>query len=94
MILYFFKSEKCIPCKAVFPKLKQLLQTFPNIELIVIDILNQPELSGQFLVFTSPFIVVTKDDKEIARFSGLLSIEVIREKLNILAKNYEDTSEL
>ena len=94
IILYYFKSKGCLPCQAALPKIKHLLKLYSFIQLQEIDIHEQPELSGQLLVFSTPFIVIIKNNKEIARLSGLLSINVIREKLNILAKNYSETSEL
>ena len=83
--LLYFKSDRCLPCKAIREKVEKILKNdFPEIKLKIIDVDNNPETSGQSLVFTVPLIIGKKDNKEIFRFSAYGSMDQLKEKLTNL----------
>jgi len=83
--LMYFKSDSCIPCKALLNKITPLIQNeFNSVQLKIIDIQKSPEIAGQRLVFTVPFMIINYDQKEAFRLSAYTSIQEVREKLNKL----------
>lgn len=83
--LLYFKSNRCLPCKAILEKFETILKNdFPDIDLKIIDIDESPEVSGQSLVFTVPLIIGKKNNKEVFRFSAYGSMEQLKEKLTNL----------
>lgn len=84
--LLYFKSERCLPCKAILEKVQKILKNdFPNIQLTIIDVDKNPEISGQSLVFTVPLLIAKKNNKEIFRFSAYGSMDQLKEKLSNIA---------
>lgn len=80
--LLYFKSERCLPCSVLLEKVKSILfEDFHNIKLTIIDVDENPEVSGQSLVFTIPLIIAKKDNKEFFRFSAYGSMDQLKEKL-------------
>jgi thiol-disulfide isomerase/thioredoxin len=57
-------------------------QTFPKMELIMIDGISNRELAGRFNIFSFPTILVYFDGKEFTRFSQYVSINQIKEKIS------------
>lgn len=74
--LIFFSSKTCVVCGALKPKLLNLANEF-GIPFKEIDISENPAESGKFLVFSAPTVVLTKNGKEINRWSGVFSVNEI-----------------
>ena len=61
-VLIYFKNDNCAPCLVLRPKVKELIdEFFPNIEMIVIDSVQQPEFAGEFQVYANPTLLVFFD---------------------------------
>lgn len=88
MKFQYFKNDKCNVCKALLPKIHQLSQKY-DIELEVIDVIENPEIPAQKLVFTVPTVLLIDEDIEIGRFARNFSInEIINtiERYNEISK--------
>ncbi|MGI6730794.1 MAG: thioredoxin family protein [Anaerovoracaceae bacterium] len=71
LFVLYFSSTECGVCHAVLPRLINLLEEY-NVEIATIDINRLREISGQYLVFTVPTILLIKNGKEILRESRFI----------------------
>ena len=84
-ILIYFKNDNCAPCLVLRPKVKELIdEFFPNIEMIVVDSLEQPEFAGEFQVYANPTLLVFFDGKEYIRKSKFVAIPQLKEEISRL----------
>ena len=84
-ILVYFKNDNCAPCLVLRPKVKELLnETFPSIEMIVVDTVEQPEFAGEFHVFANPTLLVFFDGKEYIRKSKYVAIPELKGEISRL----------
>lgn len=74
IVLFYFSTPTCNVCKALLPKVENLLENFPEIEKRYIDMTRFKELSGKFSIFNFPTILVFIDKKETIRKSRFISI--------------------
>ncbi|MED4785119.1 thioredoxin family protein [Brevibacillus choshinensis] len=70
--LLFVKMANCSVCDATFEKTKELLKSYPQIEFLVASIERIPSLSGEFLIFTAPTILLFMGGKEVFRQSRIV----------------------
>jgi thioredoxin 1 len=69
------------------PKVKELTEQYPGVEFSYINIRELPQISGQYLVFAVPTIILFSDGKEQRRYSRHFSIDDLQfdlEKLHSL----------
>ena len=84
-MLIYFKNDNCAPCLVLRPKVKELVdESFPNIEMIVIDSVEQPEFAGEFQVYANPTLLVFFDGKEYIRKSKFVAIPELRGEISRL----------
>lgn len=77
MKILYFKNDKCSVCGAVHPKVKRITEEY-EIGFEVIDVVENPEIAGQFLVLTVPTVLILDDnEQELARFARNFSISDI-----------------
>lgn len=70
MAIIYFSNDTCNVCKVLKPKIAQLAgEQFPKAEMFYVDTLKNPDIAGQFRVFTIPTIDIYVQSKEHARFS-------------------------
>ena len=83
--LIYFKNDNCTPCLVLRPKVKELVdEFFPNIEMIVIDSVEQPEFAGEFQVYANPTLLVFFDGKEYIRKSKHVAISQLKGEISRL----------
>ena len=57
-VLVYFSHEKCNVCKILKPKISELIKSkFSKIKFYYVDTVNNPEISGQYGIFTVPTII-------------------------------------
>ena len=84
-ILIYFKNDNCAPCLVLRPKVKELMdEFFPNIEMIIIDSIEQPEFAGEFQVYANPTLLVFFDGKEYIRESKFVAIPQLKAEIGRL----------
>jgi len=84
-ILIYFKNDNCAPCLVLRPKVKELMdESFPNIEMIVIDSVEQPEFAGEFQVYANPTLLVFFEGKEYIRKSKFVAIPELKAEISRL----------
>lgn len=72
-----FYSPGCGACLAVERKLEALEEKFPTWNFLRVNTLENPEVAGDYSVFTVPTILVFLDGKELNRWSRNFSIDEI-----------------
>ncbi len=82
-ILCYFSTEKCTVCKALKPKVSQLIQEeYPHIKLVYISSDLYPEIAGQYRVFAAPTLLLFFDGREFIRKSRAFGIDELRREID------------
>src|SRR6056297_2953843 len=77
-VMVYFTTPGCNVCKALKPKIKQLLSDhFSKVEFIEINAEEHTELSADFSVFAVPTILIYFNGTEHYRKSRYISIQEI-----------------
>lgn len=89
--LLYFSGDHCSVCKALKPKLfDAITESYPNLDIEVVNIGLSPEIAAQHLVFTLPVLLIMLDDKEQYRFVRSFSVSEVIEKLKRINLLYEN----
>ena len=76
ILLAYFSHDKCSVCKALLPKVKELIQRdFPQVLLTYCNIEHAPFLAAQLSIFTAPALVIYVQGKEYVRYTGNIGLE-------------------
>lgn len=76
-----FEAEWCGQCKALAPILKRVLENHADITLTTVDIETEEETTLKYNIRNLPTLVFIKDDIEIGRTSGVLTANVLEDKI-------------
>ncbi|WP_127836785.1 thioredoxin family protein [Clostridium prolinivorans] len=82
IVLLYFGSNNCNVCTAMKPKVKEILEEFPKIKSVQIDVEKSLEISASYEIFTIPAILIFIEGKEIIREARYISIQNLREKID------------
>lgn len=80
--ILYFSSRNCNVCHAILPKLLNLVEDY-TIKVAQISIDELVEVTGQFLVFTVPTILIMHEGKEILRESRFIDLRAVERILNL-----------
>jgi len=83
MELILFSSNRCGVCAPLREKLEKLAQEL-QVEFKEVKIEEKPQEAAQRLIFSAPTVVLEEGGKELARWSGIFSVEQVREKVEFL----------
>lgn len=76
-----FEAEWCGQCKALAPILKRVLENHTDITLTTIDIETEEETTLKYNIRNLPTLVFIKDDIEVGRTSGVLTADILEDKI-------------
>ncbi len=76
-----FEAEWCGQCKALAPILKKVLENHTDITLTTIDIETEEETTLKYNIRNLPTLVFIKDNIEVGRTSGVLTANVLEDKI-------------
>jgi thiol-disulfide isomerase/thioredoxin len=82
--LLYFTTPDCGVCKMLYPRLLNEIQEF-NFPLLKVDSARFTELSGQYLVFAVPTVLIIHQQKEVLRESRYIDFTKISRLLNLLS---------
>lgn len=82
-VILFFRSEDCGVCQSMYLKTLEELKD-RDLDLISIQIKDHKEISGQFLVFIAPTIVILEKGVETLRESKFINLDKIKKKISSL----------
>ena len=81
-LLAYFSTDACNVCKALKPKVQQLLEDeFPEIKMAYVRSDVLPDVAGQNRIFAAPTILVFFDGHEYIRESRNIGIGELREAI-------------
>lgn len=76
-----FEAEWCGQCKVLAPILKRVLENHTDITLTTIDIETEEEITLKYNIRNLPTLVFIKDDIEVGRTSGVLTADMLENKI-------------
>ncbi len=74
LLVAYFSYPECSVCKVLRPRVEALTRQM-GIDFVYVDTHLHPEISGQFIVFAVPTIVIFVEGKEAKRFSRHFGME-------------------
>ena len=77
ILLYFTRAE-CPECHGLGPRIGRLGQSFPDIEILHIDLDRMPAAAGRYLIFDVPGLVFYLRGKPVARYTGGVDYVTLR----------------
>ena len=82
-VLVDFWAEWCGPCRMVSPILEKLGETMSDqIKIVKLNVDENQEEASKYGVMSIPTYLILKDGKEVERFVGVTSKEVIKHKIS------------
>lgn len=78
-----FWAPWCGPCKMMEPILEELKKEFAGkVEIVEINVDENPEMSGRYGVMSIPTYVIEKDGKEVGRKIGFTAKDELAKLIN------------
>ncbi len=71
----YFSHDKCNVCKVLKPQVQEIVGEFKDIDFLYVNIKESPEISGQFMVFAVPTVILFFEGREAKRYSRHISIQ-------------------
>ena len=87
LFLIDFWSPTCPPCQKMSLILDNVAQEVKEVRFGKVNILEEPEITGEYKIPATPTIIIFKDGKAIERAVGLRSEQVFIDKLNSLIRD-------
>ena len=84
-VLVDFWAEWCPPCHTITPVMEALASEFEGSAKVgKLDVEEIPALAERFAIRSFPSLLFFKDGKEVDRVTGVVSKEVLAEKITAL----------
>ena len=81
-LLAYFSTDFCNVCKSLRPKIESLIQEeFPLRRTVYVNSEKNPEIAGQYRIFTAPVILVFFEGRETLRKMRNAGINELRQDL-------------
>jgi thiol-disulfide isomerase/thioredoxin len=81
MVLVYFSGNHCSVCKVLKPRVNELLNKFPNIKRLEVEVENSIEISAQYNIFTVPSLLLFIEGKEVIREQRHMSLLELEDKI-------------
>lgn len=82
MLLVYFGSNTCSVCRDIMPKIDAMIDSYPFIKAVEVEVQKLPELSASYGVFTAPVVMLFIEGKETVREAGIMSLISLDEKIS------------
>jgi len=82
MLLVYFSRNTCSVCRDIIPKIDTMIDSYPLIKAVKIEVQKLPELSASYGVFTVPVVMLFIEGKETVRQAGIMSLISLEEKIS------------
>ncbi|ANF95817.1 thioredoxin family protein [Paenibacillus bovis] len=79
--LLLLKMHNCSVCEAVQPQTARLLEDYPQIAGAYIYVEDAPELASEYLIFTSPVLILFYEGKEVYRAARFIRFAELEQQL-------------
>jgi thioredoxin len=74
----YFSYPACSVCKVLRPKIEALAGQYNSVGFTYLDTEKQPEIAGQYSVFTVPSILIFVEGRESKRLSRNFSVNEVQ----------------
>lgn len=82
-LLVYFSTAGCSVCKILKPKIElMLVEKYPQVKLLYVDIDDVPEAAGLHRIFTVPVVLVFFMGKETIRRIRVFSTEELNKEIS------------
>lgn len=82
LTLLLLKTQNCSVCEAVQPKVTTLLEGYEHIAGAFVYMEDVPELAGEYMIFTSPVLLLMMEGKEVYRAARFILFEELADQLD------------
>lgn len=82
MLLAYFGTMTCGVCVDLKPKVEAMLEKYPKIESIYLNIEKYPNLGIAYSFFTAPGIILFIEGKETIREARHISMDSLEDKVS------------
>lgn len=82
IVLVYFGNETCGVCVDMKPKVEKILQKYPKIISLYIEVEKLFKIASEYNIFTIPGILVFIEGKETIREARHISVQDLDAKLN------------
>lgn len=87
IVIIDFMATWCEPCKMQEPILEKLKEKFGDkVEFKKIDVDEDNELANKYNIHAVPTLVIEKDGKIFARYTGVTNLKILEGKINEVLK--------
>ncbi len=81
-VIVDFFADYCVPCRILRPFLARLSHELGSrAKVVTVDVIANSDLSASHRISAVPTLLIFKNGKETARFTGLASEDVLRAAL-------------
>ncbi len=78
IVVTYFSHDECNVCKVLKPQVRELVGQYEDMHFVYVNTKENPEASGQFMVFAVPTVIIFFEGREAKRFSRHLSLQELR----------------
>ena len=82
LCLFYIKAPDCGVCNVMLDKVKKVTDGFPSLCSFHTDILEEPLIASNFLVYSGPTVLLLMDGKEVYRGSQFIDLEELKYNIN------------
>ncbi|QDH22351.1 thioredoxin family protein [Saccharibacillus brassicae] len=84
----YVSAPDCSTCRALLPKLQELLGDYPAIEFAHVDAAEVEEVAERFLILAAPILLLLIDGREYLREDRFVRFGPLRERLDRIHELY------
>ncbi len=82
LCLFYIKAPDCGVCNVMLDKICKLTDKYPQLCSFYTDIIEEPLIAGNFMVYSGPTVLLFMERKEIYRGSQFINISELEKKIN------------
>jgi thiol-disulfide isomerase/thioredoxin len=82
MVLVYFGGENCGVCRAMKPKVEEILKNYPKVKSVQVEVEKLLQVSVKYNIFTIPGILLFIHGKEAIREARNISIIDLNSKIS------------
>ena len=73
-----FQVSWCSPCQKMKPFVKEAVESTKNVDLVVVDVDEEPDMARMFKVRSIPMLVLLKGEDVVGTMVGLRNVNEIK----------------